>query len=256
MGDEVKLHGTWFSPFVTRVQIVLKLKGVEYEYVEEDLKNKSPLLLKINPIYEKVPVLIHNGNPIVESLIVIEYIDEAFSGPSILPKDPYERSKARFWTKFLDDKGMPPLWKACWSKGEEREKAKEEALESLKILENEIKGKKFFGGNKIGILDVTADFFAYGIPILEELTKVKLLTEDEFPCLLKWVSNYCNDPFVKEYFPVDDPLAKEYFPPKGPLSASYKVGLHQSPPHKHAFYGAAFLESQNRRPKYISDIPA
>ncbi|KAL8504736.1 hypothetical protein ACS0TY_016060 [Phlomoides rotata] len=214
MGDEVKLHGTWFSPFVTRVQIVLKLKGVEYEYVEEDLKNKSPLLLKINPIYEKVPVLIHNGNPIVESLIVIEYIDEAFSGPSILPKDPYERSKARFWTKFLDDKGMPPLWKACWSKGEEREKAKEEALESLKILENEIKGKKFFGGDNVGLVDIAASFIAHWFRILQELTGVKLLTEDKFPNLCKWADEYSNDAFVKENLP-----------PRERLVAAFKYGL-------------------------------
>lgn len=104
MADEVKLYGAMGSPFVCRVKIALNMKGIKYENLEEDIFNKSADLLKYNPIHKKVPVLLHNGNPISESLVIIEYIDDVWKGIPILPQDSYERSIARFWAKFLDDK--------------------------------------------------------------------------------------------------------------------------------------------------------
>ncbi|KAF3524510.1 hypothetical protein F2Q69_00050054 [Brassica cretica] len=105
MAEEVILLDYWSSMFGMRTRIALEEKGVKYEYREEDLSNKSPLLLEMNPIHMKIPVLIHKGKPICESIIQVQYIDEVWPDANpILPSDPYQRAQARFWSDYIDKK--------------------------------------------------------------------------------------------------------------------------------------------------------
>ena len=105
MADEIVLLSIWPSMFGMRVRVALAEKGLKYEYKEEDLQNKSPLLLMMNPVHKKIPVLIHNRKPISESMIIVEYIDEVWNHKSpLLPTDPYQRAQARFWADYVDKK--------------------------------------------------------------------------------------------------------------------------------------------------------
>ncbi|XVE61972.1 hypothetical protein DITRI_Ditri06bG0081400 [Diplodiscus trichospermus] len=207
MSEEVKVFGAWGSPFSRRVELALRLKGVQYEYIEEDIfNNKSPLLLKYNPVHKKVPVLLHNGKPIAESLVILEYIEETWKSNPILPEDPYDKAMARFWAKFLDDKCLPALWKAGWSPENEREKAVEEACECLKTLEGALNGKRFFGGATVGLVDIAANFIAHWLGIIQEATGHELLSAEKFPHLFKWTDEFVSCSIVKESLPPRDKL--------------------------------------------------
>lgn len=104
--SDVKVLGSAKSPFVIRVEIALKLKSIEYEFIEENnyKDQKSELLLQSNPIHKKIPVFFHSNKPISESLIIVQYIDETWpDAPSILPSDPYDRATSRFWATYIDN---------------------------------------------------------------------------------------------------------------------------------------------------------
>ncbi|XP_010501028.2 PREDICTED: glutathione S-transferase U28 [Camelina sativa] len=161
----------WASPYAMRTKIALREKGVEFEVQEEDLWNKSELLLKSNPVHEKVPVLIHNNTPISESLVQVQYIDETWTeGASFLPTDPQSRATARFWADFADKTISFDGGRKIWGNkiGEEQDKGIKEFLESLKALENELGDKSYFGGETFSYVDIALVPFYSWFYALEE----------------------------------------------------------------------------------------
>ncbi|XP_057791233.1 glutathione S-transferase 3-like [Salvia miltiorrhiza] len=105
MAEKVILLDAYPSTSGMRVRVALAEKDVEYEYREENLRNKSQLLLQSNPVHKQILVLIHNGKPICESLIIVQYIDEVWNHKSpLLLSDPYQRAQATFWADYLDKK--------------------------------------------------------------------------------------------------------------------------------------------------------
>ncbi|XP_062161353.1 probable glutathione S-transferase isoform X2 [Alnus glutinosa] len=185
MAEEVVLLDFWASVFGMRVRIALAEKGIKYESKEEDLRNKSDLLLKMNPVHKKVPVLIHNGKPVCESLIIVQYIDEVWNDSSpLLPSDPYQRAHARFWADFVDQKVYDASRRVWRTKGEEQEAAKKDFFESLKTLVRELGDKPYFGGETFGFVDIALITFYSWFYVYETYGKFSI--EAECPEIIAW----------------------------------------------------------------------
>ncbi|XP_052193193.1 glutathione transferase GST 23-like [Diospyros lotus] len=202
-GEEVKLLGVWFSPFVSRVKWALKMKGIQYEYLEDDLANKSPLLLQSNPFYRKVPVLLHHAKPIAESIIILEYIDQIWRSNPILPPEPHQRALARFWAKFAEDKFTEVVRRVLLVDGEEKKRAEKEAQEALAVLEGELKskGSKFFGGEAIGLVDLVMGWIAIWLEPIEQVSGAKVFDPEKFPSLKAWMEAFVELPLIQDCSP-------------------------------------------------------
>ncbi|KAM0918472.1 hypothetical protein ACQ4PT_008991 [Festuca glaucescens] len=206
---DLKLLGLVVSPFVVRVRMALSMKGVSYEYIEQDVFNKSELLIRYNPVHKKVPVLIHHGKPICESLAIVEYVDEVWGGgapPSILPADPYERATARFWATYVDDK-LFPAWIGVMKAATEEEKAEKvsQTLAVLLHLEEAFakcsNGKAFFGGDSVGYLDLALGCNLFWFETLREMFDVELIDEGRTPLLASWAQRFGEAAAVKDLVP-------------------------------------------------------
>ncbi|KAK2969249.1 hypothetical protein RJ640_003483 [Escallonia rubra] len=187
--DKVRLIAAPLSLYCCRVEMALRFKAIEYEYIHEDVADKSPMLLELNPVHKKIPVLLHNGVPINESLLILEYLDETWKENPLLPKDPCERAQARFWANYADEKG------------EDKEKAIATAVESLAFIEELIKGKKFFGGESIGYMDLALGWIPLWTSVMEEVGDMKILDEETFPFLHEWAQSFIQVPLVKSSMP-------------------------------------------------------
>ncbi|KAK9140644.1 hypothetical protein Scep_010325 [Stephania cephalantha] len=210
--SEVKLLGAWPSPFVLRSRIALNIKSVEYEFLEEKFGSKSDLLLKSNPVYKKIPVLLHRDRPVCESLIIVQYIDETWtSGPSILPWDPYDRAIARYWGAYIDDKFFPSLVGIAKAEGPEaKAEALEQAKAGLELIEKAFKdcskGGEFFNGDQIGYLDIAFGCYVGWIRVTESMHGFKLFDEEKTPRLVAWSERFCAHEAVKDVMPETEKL--------------------------------------------------
>ena len=88
-----------------KVRLVLKEKGLPWDGKMLDLRRGDQFdqeYRKLNPS-AVVPTLVHDGRVVVESTVIIEYLDEAFPSPPLMSAEPYQRATARLWMKKIDD---------------------------------------------------------------------------------------------------------------------------------------------------------
>ncbi|KAI5384887.1 glutathione transferase GST 23 [Lathyrus oleraceus] len=218
---DVKLVCFWASPYSKRVEWALKLKGVDYEYIEEDIFNKSNLLLELNPVHKKIPVLVHGQKPIAESLIILEYIDETWKQYPLLSPHPYQRALARFWADFSEQKLLYTAWVAMCSSGEGKEKSVKQAREAIEKIEEEIKGKKFFGGDNISYLDLALGWISYWLPVFEEVGSMQIIEPLKCPAITAWIPNFLSHPVIKDNLPQRDNMLVYFHSRRKALSGAF-----------------------------------
>ncbi len=62
----------------------------------------DPGYMQLNP-NAVVPTIVHDGRVVIESTVIMHYVDEAFPGPALMPPDLLARSQARMVTKLMDE---------------------------------------------------------------------------------------------------------------------------------------------------------
>jgi glutathione S-transferase len=98
----VKLIDAPRCPYCARARIALAEKGLEYERVEVDLADRPAWTKELNPPDGRVPIL-DDGFVLPESEVVMEYLEERYPDPPLLPARHEDRARARFLVKRFDD---------------------------------------------------------------------------------------------------------------------------------------------------------
>lgn len=97
----MKLYGALASPYVARVVLVARYKGLELPLEMPAGGLKSPDYLAINPL-GRMPTLEHGNRHVIESEVICEYLEELHPTPTILPGDAYARAQARVIGRMAD----------------------------------------------------------------------------------------------------------------------------------------------------------
>jgi glutathione S-transferase len=198
----IKLYDATPSANSDRVKILLHEKGLPYERVTLDLKKKEqkrPEFLKLNP-YGKVPVIDDNGKTLFESCIINEYLDEQYSTPSFMPKDPYQRARVRALTDYgmnhINEPFTPLRLEMLKQKDERDAKiidaAFNEIVARLQYLENQIGDNPYLVG-EISLVDVAI------VPRFLRLHQWKLFPAPALPRLSAWFERMTARPSVKPF---------------------------------------------------------
>ena len=159
---ELEIFGVPFSNYVWSCRIVAGEKGVPVKL--HDLRPQSPEMLAINPL-GKVPAMRHGDVVLFESAAICSYIDKAFPGPALQPKDPAGAARVDQWVSVVNTSidpvmlrqyGLGYFFPGTPDGSPDRVKI-DAALLALKkmfgILEARLGQSKFLAGDQFSIAD-------------------------------------------------------------------------------------------------------
>lgn len=105
LDDALILFSYWRSSAAYRVRIALNVKGLDYEIrpvhlLRDGGEHRTDAYHKLNP-QRLVPTLVHGERVFQQSMAIIEYLDEEFAGPALMPPDTRSRMHARTISQMI-----------------------------------------------------------------------------------------------------------------------------------------------------------
>ena len=182
------LFSSDLCPYCHIVRIVLAEKGINFESVNVDLKNTPEDLRDLNP-YNEVPTLVDRDLVLYDYRVIVEYLDERFPHPPLMPVDPVSRARNRLmlhrierdWFKMLD---------VMLQGGKEADKVRKDFRDSLVGASPIFDQKPFFMSDEFTLMDATL------APMLWRLPQFGI----ELPPVAKPLLNYAERMFERPSF--------------------------------------------------------
>jgi len=152
-----------------RVRMVLAEKGVAVDIIDVDPNNKPEDLAEINP-YNSLPTLLDRDLVLYEANVIMEYLDERFPPPPLLPVYPVQRALSRLWITRVEREWSGRLDLLMAGKGRETvlSKARKELRESIISIAPIFSEKPYFMNEDFSLVDCCV------APILWRLKEVDI----------------------------------------------------------------------------------
>ncbi|MDI5922019.1 stringent starvation protein SspA [Halomonas sp. LR5S13] len=148
-----------------RVRIVLAEKGVAVDIVEVTDEQHPEELADLNP-YNSVPTLLDRDLVLYESKVMMEYLDERFPHPPLLPVYPVARAKSRLWMHRIEREWCPLVEQIQRGAKKDAEKARKELRESLVGISPIFEDMPYFMSDEFTLVDCCLAPILWRLPVL------------------------------------------------------------------------------------------
>ncbi len=147
-----------------RVRIVLAEKGVAVDVVDCNESNRPEDLPQLNP-YNCLPTLVDRELSLYEPNIMMEYLDERFPHPPLLPVYPVARAQSRLWMYRIERDWAPVINGVIYGKDAEQVKAKKDLRDSLMTIAPIFSEKPFFMSDEFTLVDCVVAPILWRLPV-------------------------------------------------------------------------------------------
>ena len=183
------LYSSDSDPYCHMVRIVLAEKGINYEATDVDIDDTPEDLKDLNP-YNEVPTLVDRDLVLYGHQVIMEYLDERFPHPPLMPVDPVSRARNRLMLKRIERDWYTLSNKIA--KGEDLESSRKELADSLLTVAPIFEQKKFFMSDDFTVMDCAI------APLLWRLQHYGVELPSSAGALVTYAANVFNREAFKE----------------------------------------------------------